>query len=490
MTKKLAGSAAGTAAWVTNVGNEHGQVLMSVLTAAEGDGLLPMAAGLMQRYREAQEPPPRVLYVDRECCSLTGQTKVVAMFHEWDRLVVRLDVRRFARGVTTESHHFYGQFMARLSYSIFEWDKDDIARREKANMSKEGERITKLSSREVARHCHRRTRGVPETERLIQELLDAFWDVKDDLGVPLIDHAQMEEIWSTQRRHLHCIQDPQGVELYTKTGEIRRGGIRLPVYRCARGSTSLESFHLHLCRFIPGNSASALHFQVYLLEGLARWNENRARAAVEGAPRTRTHCYNATAQLRPAHPGVRGSHHGRKLHQAHREYTGKDVIGPDGLGGYQHVTALAHTLVELLHQAFVPQHQAWQIVELWLKLTDRDKAAVSFPPCHQDRLVKGRFKTSRSAHTPGVDSVQRAFLGKGAGAAQTPKASRLVEAMFVELCQVHYEGRTIAGVRVNRWGVIMREYNTIRDIVVSCQTLMANTSINLFLVNQRTLMQW
>lgn len=43
VTRKLAGAAAGTAAWVTNVGNEHGQVLMSVLTAAEGHRLLPMA---------------------------------------------------------------------------------------------------------------------------------------------------------------------------------------------------------------------------------------------------------------------------------------------------------------------------------------------------------------------------------------------------------------------------------------------------------------
>jgi len=46
VTRKLAGTAAGTAAWATNVGNEHGQILMSVLTAAEGAGLSDMAAGL------------------------------------------------------------------------------------------------------------------------------------------------------------------------------------------------------------------------------------------------------------------------------------------------------------------------------------------------------------------------------------------------------------------------------------------------------------
>ncbi|CAL8354833.1 unnamed protein product [Merluccius merluccius] len=55
ITKKLAGGAAGTAAWVTNVGNEYGQVLMSVLTAAEGVGLVDMAAGVMRRYREGGE---------------------------------------------------------------------------------------------------------------------------------------------------------------------------------------------------------------------------------------------------------------------------------------------------------------------------------------------------------------------------------------------------------------------------------------------------
>ena len=40
------------------------------------------------------------------------------------------------------------------------------------------------------------------------------------------------------------------MQLYTQTGRLTKGGVILLVYRCARGSTSLESFHLH--RFIPG----------------------------------------------------------------------------------------------------------------------------------------------------------------------------------------------------------------------------------------------
>ncbi|XP_044034236.1 uncharacterized protein LOC122867471 [Siniperca chuatsi] len=229
------------------------------------------------------------------CGGIRTPERPLLRFCTWTGTAVAL--QDSARVVTTDSHQLYGLFMARLSFAIFEWDSGDVDRLTEAKQSEEGRdaHIT-LSARELARHCRRRTRGAQETERLIQEVLDSFWAAADTMGVPLIDRARMEEIWSTQCRHLHCIQDPPGVELYAKKGEVTGGGVRLPVFRCARGSTSLESFHLHLCRFIPGTSANALHFQVYLLEGLVRWNENRARASVEGAQRTTLRCYSAQLQ--------------------------------------------------------------------------------------------------------------------------------------------------------------------------------------------------
>ena len=49
--KKLQGTAAGSASWCTNVGNERGEVLISVLTESEGlEGLRPMATGLIKRF--------------------------------------------------------------------------------------------------------------------------------------------------------------------------------------------------------------------------------------------------------------------------------------------------------------------------------------------------------------------------------------------------------------------------------------------------------
>ena len=108
------------------------------------------------------------------------------------------------------------------------------------------------------------------------------------------------DISKVEKKHVACIQDPDGLPLYTVTGYSTKGGMKLPVFRCSRGTTSLESFHLHLARyvhkilymyctvavscsirFIPGSSASNVHFQAFFLEGLSRWNQARALAAVQ-----------------------------------------------------------------------------------------------------------------------------------------------------------------------------------------------------------------
>ena len=45
------------------MGNKYGQVLMSVVTAAEGAGLDAMFRGLQDRFRDARVDLPEVLYV-------------------------------------------------------------------------------------------------------------------------------------------------------------------------------------------------------------------------------------------------------------------------------------------------------------------------------------------------------------------------------------------------------------------------------------------
>ena len=77
VVKKLQGSAANSASWATNIGNERGEVLISVLTQSESvESLSNMANGLMDRYIKASVDPPILLYTDRDCCSQQGKSKL------------------------------------------------------------------------------------------------------------------------------------------------------------------------------------------------------------------------------------------------------------------------------------------------------------------------------------------------------------------------------------------------------------------------------
>ncbi|KAK3720983.1 hypothetical protein QZH41_018540, partial [Actinostola sp. cb2023] len=293
--KKLQGHSVGSASWVTNVGNEKGQIVQSVLTASEGTpALQKLADGLVQRYETAHQAPPLLLYTDRDCCKLQGVTKYNQLFERWPELIIRLDIfhymRRLALGVTSESHPLYGMFMHRISSAIFEWDEEDyqlLCEAKKGQLIQAGvPRPTEsavrkaISKDELAKHCKRKTRGLKETKESIEGLLLSLSTATDTLGVPLFKE-EIKDIWDEQKRHVACIQDPSDIPLYTVTGHLSKGGQRLPIYRCARGSTSLESFHLHLARFIPGTSANSVNFQAFLLDGITRWNTARALESLE-----------------------------------------------------------------------------------------------------------------------------------------------------------------------------------------------------------------
>ncbi|KAJ4938234.1 hypothetical protein JOQ06_002859, partial [Pogonophryne albipinna] len=609
VTKKLAGTASDTAAWVTNVGNEYGQVLISVLTCAEG--LSSMAAGLMRRYRLAGVPPPQLIYVDRDCCKRDGVSKTAALFQEWGQLVVKLDIwhlmRRFAAGVTTESHELYPAFMRQLSLCIFEVDPGDARRLTEAKRSQlegkhgmvgltDAEVIQKITREEWRLHCRRRTRGAEDTALLIQDLLQTFGGTagRDSLDIPLLDPLRIQDIWSTQRLHLSCIQDPPGVQLYTQTGRLTKGGVILPVYRCARGSTSLESFQLHLNRFIPGTQASAKHFQAFLIDGLVRWNDDRAAAAsgeVEPLHSYSGHLKHALNQksqrvlghqlvkdftkpaeytgeligveflyrqtgkvledvsldpdipdeaaaiqsleevdegieedvedptvFQPDIPSTSTAARSGDPADAHRsEPSGpaaphqpdppeapeapaqqsssdseEEIQGPDGQPGYQHVLKLAKALLEARSLQGLSDKRVDELMALWQRLPEPDRRRVVYPPRHRESQLKGRFKTAKGKNTscPGKESLQRCLLGLNSGPATWPSTSRLVEAICSQLCRLHPAATRFGGIMRTRWFLILTDYVAIREAVLASPRLMAQTDIQLFELNQRTLSQW
>ncbi|KAK7939095.1 hypothetical protein WMY93_002421 [Mugilogobius chulae] len=296
ITKKLAGDVGETATWMTNVTNEYGQVLNCVLTTGEGP-----------RYQDAKEPEPEVIYVDRDCCNEAGLPPVLHLFRPW-KSIVRLDIfhfmRRFSAGLTTEHHRLYGIFCSRLSSCIFEVDQRDLMELKEAKKCEmmmkyldhtpsESQVMSSITSSEESRHCRKRTRGIEQTRQLIDKMLQSLWDSTDTMGLPLINHENMTKVWAVQQKHLECIQDPPGVDLYTKLdSRLQKGEKLLNVYRCARGSSSVESFHHHQCSFIPGWRSNAMHTQMYMLEGGSRWNLNRACDAVSMGGTSKTKMYD------------------------------------------------------------------------------------------------------------------------------------------------------------------------------------------------------
>ncbi|XP_078141255.1 uncharacterized protein LOC144539599 [Centroberyx gerrardi] len=452
----------------------------------------------------------------------------------------------------------------------------------------DAEVIRRISREEWRLHCRRRTPG------------------RDNLEIPLLDALRIQDIWSTQRRHLSCIKDPPGVQLYTQTGRLTKGGVSLPVYRCARGSTSLESFHLQLNRFIPGTQASGKYFQAFLVDGLVRWNEDCAAAAAvlvaaEGQVEP-LHSYSghlkhvlnqksqrvlglqmvkdftkpaeytgellgveylyqqtgrvledvsldpdtpdeaaaiesleevdegieedvedptifepdtpststATAAARsgdpadaprsepssPAAPDQDAPPEAPEVQAPAPQQSSSDseeeMQGPDGRPGYQHVLKLAKALLEAWSLQGLSDRRVDKLVTLWNRLPDGDKRRVVYPPRHRERQPRGRFKAAKGKDTscPGKGGLQRCLLGLNSGPASWPSVSRLVEAICSQLCRLHPTATRFGGITRTRWSLILTDYMAIREAVLDSPRLMAQTEIQLFELNQRTLSQW
>ncbi|XP_026145904.1 uncharacterized protein LOC113120174 [Carassius auratus] len=410
--------------------------------------------------------------------------------------------------------------MARLSSCIFEWDAGDLTLLRRAKREQliqqgwptltEAELDHHLTKAELLQHCRRRTRGEETTFRLLDMLIRELMGGKgnDALGVPLLDSVRMQHIWNVQRRHVTCIQDPPNVPLYTETGTTSKGGVVLKTYRCARGSTSLESFHCHLSRFIPGNSANSLNFQIYLLEGLLRWNQDQAEAAVaDGGSTLRSYTGELVYSVNENYNKL----YGRKLVPSFTPPAAPPLLSvqnpldtpvPSAMAVDEHcipgmafqMDALAECLVELRTQTSLTltNQQVATIVGLWQNLDKFDKDRVVYAARHQDRLLTGHFRSpkKKAVFTPGVDSTKRCFLGSSGSPAQWPNCCRLVEMIFIRLCNIHRSTKKQLTESLSRWDLILRDYRRIRQLILSNGTVMSDTTLQLVEVNQRTLTTW
>ena len=74
----------------------------------------------------------------------------------------------------------------------------------------------------------------------------------------------------------------------------------------------------------------------------------------------------------------------------------------------------------------------------------------------------------------------------GSGLAASPKESRLVAAIFLALAHIYHYRARLGRKEVLPWGVIVKDYHSIRSVVLNCGTLKRDTSIQLFQVNEWT----
>ncbi|OWF48228.1 hypothetical protein KP79_PYT01219 [Mizuhopecten yessoensis] len=478
VVRKFGGPCTGTAMWFTNVGNEYGQVIMSVLTTYEGYGLQDMAKGLVRRYSDAGMTSPVLLYVDWDCC---GSSSVRRVFADWPDLQLRLDIWHFmgriSTGCTTDSHMLYAMFMGRLSHCIFKWDQSDLTQVKKAKTNElaaehimnpsDADVMNRLKRNQLALHCRRTTRGVQETTTLITQLIEAFDGDKgrDTFGVPLINSARMREIWKIQKSMW-----PASRILLVPSSTFRLGTL-----------------------------ANATQYQAYIVDGLARWNQDRAKAATvntsEQPSLQHQHSYSGLLRHTANKLSEEVLGHALTRYTAPRKYTGeligleylysqKDIImhdygaiieemesstddpteddveemdegfadtsfentddsvytipnssvyiwtapsdhplqhlpsappnaqpepvEPDNIAGYDRVMDLAAYHVSLRDDSMaLKSGEADYIIELWEALSDYDRLRSKFPARHRSYQIKDRFKSTKTAVSPGVESTRR-----------------------------------------------------------------------------------
>lgn len=182
--KKLSGEGDGSAEWFTSIGNEHSQIVSFVLTCEEStEKLKPMCHGVMERFRLANQPVPKILYVGRGCCRAQGPTALEVMFQPWvdNGMVVRLDIfhwiHRFDAAIRTDAHSKYAPFKSAIAGAVLAYNRTDLELLTKAVRAKDPETLKCVSDKDIVRlyisreqlkhHVRRVTLGAHETFRLV-----------------------------------------------------------------------------------------------------------------------------------------------------------------------------------------------------------------------------------------------------------------------------------------------------------------------------------
>ncbi|XP_066535837.1 uncharacterized protein [Hoplias malabaricus] len=174
------------------------------------------------------------------------------------------------------------------------------------------------------------------------------------------------------------------------------------------------------------------------------------------------------------------------IQELHDEET---AVDEKGIPGFHHVERLAEYLVELRNPTTMAltSEQANTILDMWQNLDTWDKQRILYIAQLQDRLLNGHFQ---AISMPGLESRTNCDLGTSASSTEWPDCCRLVEAIFVRLCNIHCSHQEKNEGTMKQWTLILQDYRTIRRLLLGNCAVMQGTSLQLVEVNPNALIQW
>ncbi|KAG1647745.1 hypothetical protein GQR58_030352 [Nymphon striatum] len=232
------------------------------------------------------------------------------------------------------------------------------------------------------------------------------------------------------------------------------------MFRCARGSTSLESFHLHINRFIPVIVFNSPPQLSAAMTGLGAPGPRSYNLRMHHALRKmsievlgailRRHTLRPVSRTPRAEPCTEPSYDAiplRPLSRAERSYDAiplrpvsrtpraepctelvtYDAIplrplsraerslckcrphGRHGRSGQSGPHLVSLTLES--QSRAMTDVQATEVIRLWDSLSAHDRLPTKFPARYRTERLVGRFKRAKAQLAPGVESVRRCFTG-------------------------------------------------------------------------------
>ncbi|XP_044073492.1 uncharacterized protein LOC122885854 [Siniperca chuatsi] len=162
------------------------------------------------------------------------------------------------------------------------------------------------------------------------------------------------------------------------------------------------------------------------------------------------------------------------------EETATDPQQTVDVPGMDRVDRLAEYLVGLRAETgqTLSSQQASTIIALWQNLLPHDKQQV--------RPTTGGFGCPQKKPA----DVENCVLASTGSPAQRPDCCRLVDSIFVKLCNIHKSPQKQGSYTLTRWTLILRDYSKIMQLVLGNGSVMQSTTLRLFPVSQTTLIQW